>query len=160
MSASAPSTTPRPYRKSGAYKLKAAVKQLGSRAIDRRTKTGRALAAWRTEITADLGGPEALSAQQRAVLDEVVKLKLLLDSIDAWLLTQPSLVNKQKRSLFPVVRERQTLADALVRYLTTLGLERKAHDVTDLSTYLATKQTPERTESPQDRRSDAVDAGT
>ncbi len=52
---------------------------------------------------------------------------------------QPSLVDRRKRSLLPVVRERQSLANALVSYLTTLGLERKARDVTDLATYLATK---------------------
>jgi hypothetical protein len=65
-----------------------------------------------------------------------VKTKLLLDSIDAWLVKQPSLVNHRKRALLPVVLQRQQLADALARYMTQLGLERKAKQVLSLSDYL------------------------
>ena len=57
-----------------------------------------------------------------------MKSKLLLDSIDVWLLTQPSLINQRKRSLLPVVKERQALADGLARYLTILGLARRVKD--------------------------------
>ncbi len=133
---------PRGYRKSGLYRLKTAVKVLGSRAVDRRTKTGKALAAWRADLASDLGGADELSTQQRALLDEAVKLKLMLDSVDAWVLAQPSLVDKRKRSLLPVVRERLSLVSQLQSLLRDLGLERKARDVTDLQTYLATR-TPE-----------------
>jgi hypothetical protein len=51
-----------------------------------------------------------------------------------WLLTQETLVNKRKRSLYPIVLQRQTLADGLARYLTQLGLARrhKIKTVTDL----------------------------
>jgi len=51
--------------------------------------------------------------------------KILLDSIDTWLFTQPSLVNSRKRSVIPVVLQRQALADSLVRYLAQLGLARR-----------------------------------
>ena len=37
----------------------------------------------------------------------VVKNKLLLDSVDAWLLTQKSIVNPRKRSLYAVVMQRR-----------------------------------------------------
>ena len=94
--------------------------------IDRRTVTGRALAKWRTDLITDLGGD--VSTQQSAIIDLAVKSKLLLDSIDVWLLTQPSLINQRKRSLLPVVKERQALADALARYLTVLGLARRVKD--------------------------------
>ena len=139
--------SPRNWRRSrqdGSHRLKVlkrAVRALGNQIIDRRTAVGKALAAWRADLGADLGGADALSTQQRALLDEAVKLKLMLDSIDAWVLAQPSLVNKQKRSLFPVVRERLALVGQLQRLLRDLGLERKARDVTDLASYLATKQT-------------------
>ena len=66
-----------------------------------------------------------MSTQQAALVDLAVKSKLLLDSIDTWLLTQPSLVNARKKALLPVVRERQTLADGLARYLAQLGLHRR-----------------------------------
>ena len=49
----------------------------------------------------------------------------MLDSIDACLLTQPSLINARLRTLIPLVLQRQTLADGLARYLSQLGLERR-----------------------------------
>ena len=124
-------------RKHGAHTLKKAVKVLGNRVISRRTKVGRALAAWREDLIRDLGGDP--STAQRAVIELALRTKLLLDSIDAWLLTQPSLVNARKRALLPVVRERQGLADALARYLGLLGLERRIKSVPDLTTYLAAR---------------------
>ena len=116
---------PRSYAKHGLTTLKKAVKGLGGRVIDRRTTLGKALAKWRGDLIQDLGGREAISTQQEALVDLCVKSKLILDSIDAWLLVQPSLVNARKRSLLPAVRERQQLADGLARYLNQLGLERK-----------------------------------
>ncbi len=110
----------------GLTTLKQAVKGLGGRVIDRRTTLGRALAKWITDLIEDLGGRDAISTQMEALVDLAVKSKLILDSIDAWLLTQPSLVNARKRSLLPAVKERQQLADGLARYLTQLGLERKS----------------------------------
>jgi hypothetical protein len=107
----------------GLYILKAAVNGLGNRVIDKRTVTGKALRKWRTDLERDLGGD--ISTQQGAVVDLAVKSKLLLDSIDVWLLTQPSLINKRKKTLLPVVLQRQQLADGLARYLSMLGLERK-----------------------------------
>ena len=136
MSAPAVPKGHRPYRKSGLYSLKAAVKVLGSRAIDRRTKTGKALAAWRADLASDLGGGDQLSTQQRALLDEAVKLKLMLDSVDAWVLAQPSLVDKRKRSLLPVVRERLSLVSQLQSLLRDLGLERRAKALPNLNTYI------------------------
>src|SRR5262249_22131393 len=116
---------PRPYAKHGLYRLKDAVKTLGSRTIDRRTVLGRALTQWRAELIEALGGPDAVSPQQLVIVDQATTTKLLLDSVNAWLVTQPSLVNARKRSLIPVVQQRQQLADALVRYMTLLGLERQ-----------------------------------
>jgi hypothetical protein len=116
--------------KHGLTVLKQAVKGLGGRVIDRRTTLGKALARWRTDLIRDIGGPEAVSTQQVAVVDLAVRSKLMLDSIDSWLLTQPSLVNARKRSLLPVVKERQALADGLARYMGMLGLERRQKDLT------------------------------
>ena len=66
-----------------------------------------------------------MSAQQLAIVDLAGKQKILLDSIDTCLFTQPSLVNSRKRSIIPIVLQRQALADSLVRYLAQLGLERR-----------------------------------
>ena len=120
----------------GLTTLKKAIRVLGGRAIDRRTALGRVLEHWRHSLLSDLGAIEQTSAQQRQLIDLAVKTKLLLDSIDTWLVKQPSLVNHRKRALLPVVLQRQQLADALARYMTQLGLERKAKQVLSLSDYL------------------------
>jgi hypothetical protein len=92
--------------------------------LDKRTTIGKRLDDWAQEIIADLGGD--VSAAQRQVIDMAVRTKLLVDSIDAWLLAQPAILSVRKRALFPVVQQRQQLADALVRYLGLLGLKRQA----------------------------------
>jgi hypothetical protein len=115
---------PRGYSKHGLTTLKRGVNALGGRVIDKRTTLGKSLAKWRGDLIAELGGNDNISTQQAALIDLTVKSKLLIDSIDAWLLTQPTLINKCKRTLLPVVLQRQTLADGF-HYLSQLGLERR-----------------------------------
>jgi hypothetical protein len=114
----------------GLYALKHAVNTIGNRAIDKRTITGRALAQWRKDLIQDLGGDENVSTQQSAIVDLAVKSKLLLASIDTWLLTQRSLINKKKKALIPVVQQRQALADGYAKYIAMLGLERRIREQT------------------------------
>jgi len=150
-------------QKHGLTTLKQAVKGLGGRVIDRRTTLGKALSRWRLNLVQDLGGEETISTQQEALIDLCVKSKLMLDSIDAWLLTQRSLVNARKRSLLPAVRERQQLADGLARYLGQLGLERRTKEVPSLTEYLNTKYgspetSPGSTSSPSRKRKSEGDS--
>jgi hypothetical protein len=123
----------------GVHTLKRAVKALGSRAIDRRTRVGRALAEWRGNLVHDLGGEDALSTQKQALVDEAVKAKLIVDSIDAWILEQPALVDRRKRALLPVVRERQALVNTLRQLLLDLGLERRTRELS-VADYMKEKQ--------------------
>jgi hypothetical protein len=122
---------PRPQKgqrnaeKHGFHTLKRTVLKLGKRAIDGRSGVAKALNRWRVELTSDLGGHDSVSTAQLAVIDLAVKQKFLLDSIDAWLLLQDTLINGQKRTLIPVVKERQAVANALAEYLKLLGLERR-----------------------------------
>ena len=51
-------------QKHGLNTLKQAVKTLGSRVVDKRSKVGKALAAWRADLIADLGGAESISTQE------------------------------------------------------------------------------------------------
>ena len=74
----------------------------------------------------DLGGD--VSTQQDAIISLAVKTKLILDSVDVWLLQQASLIDKRKRALLPAVR-------VLARYLAMLGLERR-HKVKTLGELL------------------------
>jgi hypothetical protein len=59
--------------------------------------------------------------------------------VDAYLLGLPSLVNRQRRVLFPVVTQRTQLAEQLAKTLERLGLQRVAREVPSLSAYLAAK---------------------
>ena len=115
----------------------------------------QALAQWRTELIVDEhGGPDVVTTQQRAIVDLAVKTKLLLDSIDAWLFAQKSLVNATRRSVYPVVLQRQQMADPLARYMKDLGLERRAKPAPDLTGCLAKNYGGKR--SPQGLRSAVV----
>jgi len=132
-------TESRPYSRHGLNALKARLKLRGLHAIDRRSAAARALIAWRRELVEDLGGESAISAQERAILDLAAQTKLLLDSVDAWLMEQPTLVNARRRTLLPVVLQRQQLADALARYMGQVGLKRRRGEMPSLQTYLAEK---------------------
>ena len=129
--------------KHGLNMLKRTLYGLDMKQLDRRYRIGRALGEWRDSLIADLGGKGAVSTQQEALVDLCVRSKLMLDSIDNWLLQQRSLINLRKRALLPVVRERQQLADGLARYLGQLGLNRKAKDLPDLARYVTEKYATE-----------------
>jgi len=114
----------------GLHTMQKAVTLLGSRALPARsTALGRALHEWRASLLEDLGGKDAVSTQQVALVELAVRTKLLVDSVDAYVLGMPSPVNKRRRCLHPVVRERQSLVNQLQSLLRDLGLERRAQQV-------------------------------
>jgi hypothetical protein len=90
----------RQYRH-GLSTLKAGISKLGSRAIDGRFRVGRALAQWRKELINDLGGDDNISTQQRTLIELASTSKLLLGSIDAWLLSRPNLLQRDQNPFFP-----------------------------------------------------------
>src|SRR5262245_27274096 len=98
--------------------------------LDMRFRTGKALVRWRLDLVADLGGEDAISTQQAALIELCVRSKLVIDTIDNWILSQDNLVNKSKKAVIPVVIQRQSLADGLARYLAQLGLERRVKQKT------------------------------
>jgi hypothetical protein len=120
--------------------VKARVKVRGLGAIDLRTAAARGLVAWRNDLIAALGGAETISAQRLALIDMTVRTRLFIDHLDAFLVEQPSLVNKRRKSMIPALRERQALVDSLSRLLSQLGLERVAKPVPSLADYVAGKE--------------------
>jgi hypothetical protein len=106
------------------------------------------LAAWQADLVADLGGAESVSTAQRQVIDLATWTKVIVDSIDAWILERGSLVNGRRRAVYPVILQRQQLADALARYLTALGLERRQAEPKSLQAYLAERYGGPAGESP------------
>jgi len=132
-------TERRTYSRTGLHALKARVKVRGLAAIDMRTAAAQALIAWRNELLADLGGEGNVSAQRLALIDLATRTRLYVDSLDAWIMEQDSLVNRRKKSVLPILRERQQLADSLARILGQLGLERRAKKVPNLTEYISSK---------------------
>jgi hypothetical protein len=57
--------------------MRQAVNEFGRRAIDTRTRTGKALAAWRKELITDMGGDDNVSTQQKTIIDLIVKQKVV-----------------------------------------------------------------------------------
>jgi hypothetical protein len=135
-------TKPRPYSRHGLHALKAKVKVAGLAAVDGRTAAAQALLDWRRSLISDLGGEEAVSAQQRALVEIATRTRLFIDHLDSFLLGQKSLVNAKRKAALPLLRERQSLADSLTRILGQLGLERRAKPPIDLTQYLRDQYGP------------------
>lgn len=126
--------------KHGVSSMKKALNQLGSRAIDKRTKYGRALYVWRRALIADLGGENTVTAAQLQIIDSAVRTKLMLDSVDSYILSLGNgIINKRNRCLYPVVQQRSVLANDMLRFLSALGLERRAASVPTLDAYIEAK---------------------
>jgi hypothetical protein len=132
-----------PGSRHGLRALKARVKVRGLGAIDRRTDAARSLLTWRVELLQDLGGESSVSAPQMALVEAAVRTRLYVDHLDAWLMEQRSLVNAKRRSVHPVLRERQQLVDSLARLLSLLGLERRSPKAVDLAAYLRERYGPD-----------------
>jgi len=124
-------------RTHGHYQRKAALSRIGFDGIDRRTSAGREYSERREQIVADAGG--TLSQIKADLVERYMRLCVLIDSLDTWLFQQPSLINKRKRALFPIVKERTHLEDAALRLAQSIGLDRKEKPVPTLAEYLAGK---------------------
>jgi hypothetical protein len=147
---------PKPNQKPGTQRLKSAVKVLGSRTIDQRTTVGRALMVYRQELIADLGGAENLSRQENLLIEEVIITTLLLSSVNAWLLSQKSLVSKKTRGVIAAVRDRNSLVLTLKGLLESLGLKRRAKPISTLADIVAEYAAKEKQAEPPAEQSPSL----
>jgi hypothetical protein len=96
-------------------------------ALDQRTVAARNAKALIEALESDLGGPQRLSAGERAIVCRAAITSVMLEDREAaWLAGRGV-----------DVAEYCALVNVLRRLLTTVGLERRATDVTDLSQYIA-----------------------
>jgi hypothetical protein len=102
------------------------IQEVGDQALDRRTTRGKAFVQWRQALVEDLGGMAVVTATELALVDLTARDKLALDIVDSYLFKLPSLVNGRKRTLSPIVQQRQQLADSLARRLSLLLRLREA----------------------------------
>jgi hypothetical protein len=103
--------------------MKRAIAKLGSRAIPGNTKLGYALKAWRKEVVTSLGGPDNITPQQLAIIEMASMNKMMIGSVDAWIMSQPTLITRN-RTLIPVVLQRQALVNGFCSMMSQLGLKR------------------------------------
>jgi hypothetical protein len=122
-------------QKHGISRLQRAIRAHGIESLDKRTTTSRAMIAFRTSLIDALGGPQHISPQRQTLVDAITRTKLFVDSLDVWLVAQGSLVNKRKKSVLPVLKERQSLVDSLARLLSLVGLNRIEPEI-NLQDYL------------------------
>lgn len=125
-----------PRQTHGLKSLKRAIRTLGKRAIDKRTRAGKHHALLQNVLIDALGGTEQLTPQKRVLLDEAVLTKLMLDSVNAWIVAQPTLINKRNKTIIAAVKDRSSLVSVLRTLLGDLGLERKAKVIPSLAEYL------------------------
>ncbi len=110
--------------KHGLRGLMVRVKARGTQAVDRRTVAYKAVKAWREALITALGGELEVSPQRMTLIELAARTRLFLDHCDGFILEQKTLVNRRKKSILPIVLQRQQLADSLQKTLITLGLDR------------------------------------
>jgi len=110
--------------------------------LDRRSAAARALVEWKDDLVVALGGDINISPQEQALLEMIVRTRILIDSVDGFLMSQECLVNKKKKVILPVLRERQSLVDSFARLLSQLGLKRREKPLPTLEEYLESKDMP------------------
>jgi len=146
-------------RKSGSYRASLELKELVRRSMDGRTTEAREVAQWIGDLVADLGGIDNLSTQERTILEVAGHTRLQLARVDAFLANMRSLVHRKRRQLYPIVLQRQALADGLCKRLDQIGLKRRAKDVS-LEAYLATRAASGATENQPEPPSGGTEVET
>lgn len=111
--------------------------------IDGRSALGQAMAQYRADLLASLGGRDSLSTQELTLIEMCAKDWLILQSVDAYLL-QAGLFNKKKRTAYPLTVQRMQLADGLTRRLQSLGLKRRPKPTKSLQEVLGASPSEQR----------------
>ena len=77
------------------------------------------------------------------IVELAVRTRLLIEHIDHWIMSQDTIINKRKRSIYPIVRDRREQVDSLSRLLAQLGLQRVPKSVKSLAEYIESKSESE-----------------
>jgi len=108
-------------RRHSHYSRKRALMQRGLGAIDARTISGRKAIQFRVGIISDLGGDGEISMGKLVAINRATGILWELCEIDQYeielIVIKGSIVNKQTRSLPPVILEKHRLEDTLIKLL-------------------------------------------
>ena len=108
--------------------MKKAVAKYGTRAVDGRSKMAYQLRAWRKDVIDTLGGYDNVTPQELAIVEMASMNRMIICSIDAWILSHPTLIRKDQ-SLMPAILQRQQLGNGLRDDLKAIGLHRRVKQV-------------------------------
>ncbi len=136
-------------RTHGGSRASADLKELRRRALDGRTTEARLVRELENDLIDSLGGPDEVSTQKRWLIERAAMLQLQLSAVDAFVVSMPSIANKKRRALYPIVKESASLAQSLQSLLVSIGLERRARTV-KLSDYISERTTQDADTAPQE----------
>jgi hypothetical protein len=91
------------------------------------------------ELLNHCGGERLVSAVRRRIIERIVFTEYQLDCLDLYLVKLgPRIVNRRKRTLIPIVRERDALVSTLTKLYEQIGLDPRKPPVPTLAEYMAT----------------------
>jgi len=91
------------------------------------------------ELLKHCGGEHVVSAVRRRLIERVVFTEYQLDCLDLYLVELgPRIVNRRKRTLIPIVRERNALVSTLAKLYDQIGLDPTKPPIPTLAEYMAT----------------------
>jgi hypothetical protein len=103
----------------------------GLEVVDTNSPGAVAVLKWRDAMIDDLGGVAGLSAAKLLIIEQAVVTALAIKRLDQLILQATgALVSPKDFTLAPFVLQRQNLIDSFTRQLRTLGLERRAKQIT------------------------------
>jgi hypothetical protein len=137
----------KPVEKTALKGMMAKVSAKGLGALDKRSAGYIALKGWQEQLTKDLGGD--LSTQERTLVELITRTKLFLDSIDLFLMEQPSLVNKKKRAGYAILATRNSMANTLANLLNQIGLSKREPPMKSLAEYIAERDSKNDGHNPE-----------
>jgi hypothetical protein len=139
-----------PAKRPDMHGIRTAVMVKGCWKIDHRSLAAKALFRWKKQLVLALGGEGEVSPQRMCLVDLAVRTRLFIESLDAFLLGQKSLLNVKEKSVIPVLLQRQTMADSLTKILKTLGLNRQHGKILSLREYWNTPITEASSDESED----------
>ena len=90
------------------------------------------------ELLNHCGGEHLVSAVRRRIIERVVFTEYQLDCLDLYLVELgPRIVNRRKRTLIPIVRERDALVSMLRKLYDQIGLDPTKPPIPTLAEYMA-----------------------
>ena len=94
------------------------------------------MSAYKADLIISLGGREGLSVQEETIVEMCSRDFLLLENIDAYLLTV-GIFNRKRKQAYPLLASRMQVSDSLARKLQMLKLKRRIAPMRSLNDLLS-----------------------